>query len=185
MTCTRRTLPRGVMPPAPRMTSCRRCIAIAETVPGRSTSPETTTSNARGEATATLTSENRSRVRARSADLTVGFEERETADADGAERRDVDGPLRIDDHLQARDVEAAGDLHLEHVPVAEPIVGAGDAPDWTRRGCGPLGRAPGWVGSDAGDWVAVDDWVLELADGCAAARDRPEYADAEHQAQGP
>ena len=35
-----------------------------------------------------------------------------------------------------------------------------------------MGRAPGWVGSDAEDWVAVDDWVLELA-GCAAAREGP------------
>jgi hypothetical protein len=42
-------------------------MAIAETVPGRSTSPEMTTSKARGAATATLTSENRSMVRARSA----------------------------------------------------------------------------------------------------------------------
>ena len=56
VTCTCRALPRGVMPPVVRMISCSRCVASTCRVPGRSTSPETTTSNERGEITAMLTS---------------------------------------------------------------------------------------------------------------------------------
>ena len=103
-------------------------------------------------------------------DLTVGFEEREPAHRMAPERRDVDGPSGSTITCMRRDVETAGDLHLEHVPVAEPIVGS-------RRcfGSNPERAPPRWVaprvglGSDAEDGVAVDDWVVELAAGCASA----------------
>ena len=66
-TCTYRTLPRGVIPPASRITSCTRRVAVTNTVPGCSTSPDTVSSKARAASTATVTSANRKIARARSA----------------------------------------------------------------------------------------------------------------------
>ena len=67
VTWTRRRLPRDVTPPASRITSCSRRRALTANVPGRSTSPDSVTSNVRGRATASVTFANRNTPLARAA----------------------------------------------------------------------------------------------------------------------
>jgi hypothetical protein len=75
-------------------------------------------------------------------DAPVGLQERPPADVDAAEGRDVDDALGVHDDLKSRDVEPAGDLDVENVPVAEAVIWTRDVP-WREDVGADLARARG------------------------------------------
>jgi hypothetical protein len=76
-------------------------------------------------------------------DPSVGLQECQAAHGNGADRGNVDDPLGIDDDLLPGNVQAARDLHLEDVPVAQAVV-------WTRDASCRNGDDAGDVGSRTG-----------------------------------
>ena len=82
-------------------------------------------------------------------DPAIRLEQGQPAHLDGPEGWNADESLGIDDHLQAGDVEATGDLHLQDVPVTESVVRPRHA---SRRQDQARGGRPGARRGRQGRW---------------------------------
>ncbi len=77
----------------------------------------------------------------------MGFEQRQTCEGNSAEGRHVDRTLEIDDGQLPDHLEAARDLHVQHVPRTQPIIRPGHraACRGRPRGLGGTRRALRWL----------------------------------------
>ena len=78
----------------------------------------------------------------------MGLEQRQTREGNSPEGRHVDRALEIDDDLLPDHLEAARDLHVQHVPRTQAIVRARYRASYRsgRRGRGSTSRVPRWLG---------------------------------------